>query len=287
MLVLLLLLLASTLIAGEGPTDPLAAPSTVPDPTTVNNAGGPASAPAAPALAVDPAPAPPNRIRLPTDYEASHSLSGSARVGLSAKRRPTVQALFADAGVDYPPSSLLIRAYKAENELDVWAAGTGQLKKVATWGICAASGDLGPKRMEGDWQVPEGFYTLDIYNPVSSYHLSMRVSYPNVSDRVLGAAGHLGGDIYIHGYCASIGCLSMSDERIEELWQIATSVKDQGKTVYVHILPSRDIEATIAAGHYPQHTEFWRNLEEGDAIFRKELRIPVVSFAKSGQYLFR
>ncbi|MSP56373.1 MAG: hypothetical protein EXR69_12340 [Myxococcales bacterium] len=231
----------------------------------------------------EPTPVP---VRYPTDYAADRSLSSSSRVALSAKRRPTVQALFDATGVHYPPTSLLLRAYKAEGELEVWAADSGPLQRIATWGICAASGEPGPKRREGDGQVPEGFYTLDIYNPYSSYHLSVRVSYPNASDRLRGTAGHLGGDIYIHGDCASIGCLAMTDERIEELWQIVTAVHDKGKTVYVHMLPARDIRGAIAAGQFPQHTAFWSNLLEGDTLFRKELRVPVVSFAKDGTYLF-
>lgn len=279
----MLFLLACTLVSGQEPAPGLspAAPDVLP-PDAVVLSADPAAAPTPTA----PPPATPS-IRYPTDYTASRSLSSTSRVALSGKRRPTVQALFDEAGVHYPPTSLLLRAYKAEGELEVWAADKGPLTKIANWGICAASGELGPKRREGDWQVPEGFYTLDIYNPYSSYHLSVRVSYPNASDRVRGTAGHLGGDIYIHGDCASIGCLAMSDERIEELWQIVTAVHDQGKTVYVHMLPTRDIEGTIASGQYPQHAAFWTNLLEGDAIFRKELRVPVVSFAKDGKYLFR
>ena len=50
--------------------------------------------------------------------------------------------------------------------------------------ICAGSGDLGPKRERGDGQVPEGLYEIDRFNPTSRYHLSLRVNYPNLSDRL-------------------------------------------------------------------------------------------------------
>ena len=43
------------------------------------------------------------------------------------------------------------------------------LFKIAEYKIVAKSGILGPKRMEGDLQVPEGFYYIDRFNPASSY----------------------------------------------------------------------------------------------------------------------
>ncbi len=226
-------------------------------------------------------------VRMPTDYSASRALTAKSRIALSAARRPTVAAIFASAGVRYPPSTVLLRAYKAESELEVWASDGGPVTRIAVWRICAQYGSLGPKRREGDGQVPEGFYTIESLNSLSSYHLSLRVNYPNRSDRVLSDREHPGGDIMIHGDCVSIGCLAMSDERIEELWQIATSVRDQKKTVYVHILPSRDLAGLIAKGVYPEHAAFWTNLAVGDAIFRNERRLPVVTVGADGTYLFR
>ncbi len=40
-------------------------------------------------------------------------------------------------------------------------------------------------------------------------------------DRRRNPGGALGGAIMIHGNCVSIGCLAMTDERIEELWVMA------------------------------------------------------------------
>lgn len=242
----------------------------------------------APTAAVGPA------LRLPTDYSASRSLAAASRIALADKRRPVVEALFAAAGVRYPPSAGLFRVFKSEGELEVWAgpatdaAGQAQaLAHVATWQICAQSGGLGPKRREGDGQVPEGFYTIELFNSLSAYHLSMRVSYPNASDKVLSDRDHPGGDIMIHGDCVSIGCLAMSDERVEELWEIATAVRDRKGTVQVQILPSRDLAALIASGAYPAEQAGWANLAEGDAIFQAEHRAPIVSVDAGGRYHFR
>jgi hypothetical protein len=58
---------------------------------------------------------------------------------------------------------------------------------VKTYPICATSGRVGPKRRFGDEQVPEGFYELDWFNPQSNFYLSLHVSYPNKSDRILGS----------------------------------------------------------------------------------------------------
>ena len=86
--------------------------------------------------------------------------------------------------------------------------------------ILAASGVSGPKR-EGDKQVPEGFYRIELLNPNSRYHLSLRVNYPNADDleraRQDGRAlSTLGGDIMIHGGSASIGCLALGDPAVGE-----------------------------------------------------------------------
>ncbi|HYO64762.1 MAG TPA: L,D-transpeptidase family protein, partial [Archangium sp.] len=133
-------------------------------------------------------------------------------------REPEVAKLFTRAGVSWPPEELYVRAFKQERELEVWAGAKGErLRKVKTFPFCAASGDVGPKRREGDEQVPEGFYTLDQFNPRSQFHLSMRVSYPNEADRRLGGRP-LGGAIYVHGNCMSIGCIALQDGPIEELY---------------------------------------------------------------------
>lgn len=255
-------------------------------------AAPPVTAPAEPpGVAVAPAPL---DLRLPTDYSASRSLSAASRIALSAKRRPVVEALFDAAGVTYPPSAALFRVFKAEGELEVWAgpsatagAATPALMRVATWRICAQSGDLGPKRREGDGQVPEGFYTIDLFNSLSAYHLSMRVGYPNASDKVLSDRDRPGGDIMIHGDCVSIGCLAMTDERIEELWDIATAVRDRKGVVRVHILPARDLAGLLASAEHPDQHALWANLAEGDAIFQAEHRAAVVSVDAAGRYHFR
>ena len=131
------------------------------------------------------------------------------------------------AGVPFPPRRLVLLAFKEEKVLELWGAGgRGGFKKLASYPVLAASGGPGPKRREGDRQVPEGFYNLTVLNPNSAYHLSIRVDYPNAEDIAHGTVerGQMGGDIYIHGNAKSIGCLAMGDPAIEEIWPLVGTV---------------------------------------------------------------
>lgn len=205
-----------------------------------------------------------------------------------AAKREVVKALFASAGVAFPPAHLLLRAFKRERRLEMWAASRAgaPLVHVTTYEICAASGELGPKRKQGDHQVPEGFYTLTEYNPASRYHLAMLVSYPSFSDRILGDRVDPGNEIMIHGKCASVGCLAMSDERIQEIWIAATALRYAGGVVHVHIFPARDMAGLLASGEHPQHHAFWENLREGLDFFETRRRLPVVRVDENGRYRF-
>lgn len=131
---------------------------------------------------------------------------------------------FRKAGVGYPPKSMVLLGLKEERVLEVWANdGTGSLRHLKTYPILAASGTLGPKLAEGDQQVPEGIYTIESLNPNSLFHLALRVGYPNGFDREkagLDGRESLGSDIMIHGKAASVGCLAMGDQAIEELFML-------------------------------------------------------------------
>lgn len=88
------------------------------------------------------------------------------------------------------------------------------------------SGGPGPKRRAGDRQVPEGFYEIDGLNPNSLFHLSLRVDYPNAEDRAAATVPvkELGGDIFVHGGAASIGCVALGDDAIEEVFTLVARV---------------------------------------------------------------
>jgi murein L,D-transpeptidase YafK len=83
--------------------------------------------------------------------------------------------------------------------------------------------------MEGDYQVPEGFYYINEFNPKSAYHLSLGLNYPNASDKVLSDSIKPGGDIYIHGNCVTVGCIPLQNNQIEELYVLAANAKNAGQ----------------------------------------------------------
>ena len=119
---------------------------------------------------------------------------------------------------------LRILVFKQERMVEVQAPGWSAPRR---YPMTAFSGTLGPKLREGDGQIPEGVYGLAYLNPNSSYHLSMKVSYPNAEDRAQAAKEgrtNLGGDIMIHGSNATVGCVPVGDEAIEELFYFVQAV---------------------------------------------------------------
>ena len=147
-----------------------------------------------------------------------------------------------NAKINYPPKGLLIRAFKHEEGLEIWASNEidGEYILLKTYPIAKQSGVLDPKRKEGDKQVPEGFYYIDRFNPRSRYHLSLGLNYPNESDKVRSDKKQPGSDIFIHGSNVSIGCLAVTDEIIEEIYILALDVKQGGlKNIPVHLFPFR------------------------------------------------
>lgn len=119
---------------------------------------------------------------------------------------------------------LRILVFKNERRLEVHAPGW---KAPRVYSMTGFSGTLGPKLKEGDRQIPEGIYGIEYLNPNSSYYLSLKVSYPNVSDRRRAKAEgrtNLGGDIMIHGKNVTIGCIPIGDEAIEDVFYLVHAV---------------------------------------------------------------
>lgn len=212
------------------------------------------------------------------------------RVAISEKEAG-VKELFAAKKLSYPPTKIFLRAFKLEEILELWVAESNKFQLLKQYKICANSGVLGPKRREGDRQVPEGFYFIDVFNPVSNFYLSMRVNYPNQSDRILGGQGRLGGDIYIHGDCVTIGCIPLTDEGIKELYIIVVEAKSQvQQQIPVHIFPAKMTADKMAqlkhyAGDNPKLWEFWLNLKEGFDFFENQHRLPAIAVNREGKYI--
>lgn len=179
--------------------------------------------------------------------------------------------------------------YKHEMRMEVYLEqANGQYTWFRTLPICAASGDPGRKLREGDRQVPEGFYQVAVFNPKSNFHLSMGINYPNDADRIVADAQHPGGDIYIHGGCASIGCCAMTDEGIEPLYVLCDAAKKAGRPApKVMILPCcfNDTSLPWQSSEYTQWATFWSGLNDGWSWFIHQKTWPTMTVDSSGNYL--
>ena len=173
---------------------------------------------------------------------------------------------------------VLIRSYKKEAELEIWKMkADGHYALVKTFPMCRWSGQLGPKRREGDRQVPEGFYPITPaqMNPNSSYYLSFNVGYPNNYDRV---HEHGGGSIMVHGACSSAGCFSMTDEQIAEIYAIAREGFAGGqRAIQMQSFPFRMTAENLAKHRADPNIAFWKELKEGADHFDVTKQEPLVN----------
>ena len=170
-----------------------------------------------------------------------------ARYGGAARAR--LRPHFASAHLAYPPREAALLVFKRERRVALWARRGGGWRFVRDYPILAASGHAGPKLREGDYQVPEGIYRIEWLNPNSSYHLSMKVGYPNAFDRQMAARDgrtRLGGDIFIHGKNLSIGCVAVGDTAIEELFTLAADI---GHSRVGALIAPNDLRAAGAILH--------------------------------------
>src|SRR5207244_4495553 len=144
------------------------------------------------------------------------------------------------------------------------------------------------KRMEGDRQVPEGFYFIEEFNPNSDYCLSLLLNYPNYADQKMGK-GKSGGDIYIHGGCVTVGCMPMTDEGIKELYIICLNAKINGQDyIPVHIFPTRLTKNGMAYlnREFPKDAarqQFWSNLKTGYDYFEKTHKLLPIMYSPDGE----
>ncbi|HEX8040678.1 MAG TPA: L,D-transpeptidase family protein [Chryseosolibacter sp.] len=206
----------------------------------------------------------------------------------------TIGHTLAENGLEADNLNILISVYKDNDELEVYGKKKTDAvyKKLATYRICSRSGQLGPKRKEGDYQVPEGFYHINMFNPSSNFFLSLGINYPNLSDKRKSKATHLGGNIFIHGACVTIGCIPMTDEGIKEIYLYAVHARNNGQTrIPVYIFPFRMTDESFLRykTRYSANAEllgFWANMKTGYDRFtgeRKELKVNVDA---TGNYQF-
>ncbi|MDR2764222.1 MAG: L,D-transpeptidase family protein [Tannerella sp.] len=198
-------------------------------------------------------------------------------------------------GLNVSDLHILIVAYKNEGILELYAKSRAEktCRPIQTYRIVAKSGTLGPKSKQGDFQVPEGFYRIDRFNPASQFYLSLGINYPNSADRRRSHAGKPGGDIFIHGASVTIGCLPITDDKIKELYLYAVYARNSGQTtIPVYIFPFVMNDANMSAferryAANPSLIAFWRNLKKGFDLFMAKKAPLAVTPDANGQYIYR
>jgi murein L,D-transpeptidase YafK len=181
---------------------------------------------------------------------------------------------------------ILVRAYKKESEIEVWKQNAqGKYVHLKTYPVCRWSGQLGPKKKEGDRQVPEGFYTVAAsqMNPNSAFWLSFNVGYPNPMER---AMGRTGGDIMVHGTCSSRGCFAMTNDQVEEIYAVMREAFNGGqRNVQFQSYPFRMTAENLARFRHDPNMPFWKNLKEGSDHFEVTKQEPKVDYCGQ-RYVF-
>ena len=159
---------------------------------------------------------------------------------------------------------IFIRIFKEDSQMEIWKQqDDGRFALLKTYSICKWSGELGPKKEEGDRQAPEGFYTVTPaqMNPNSNYYLSFNIGYPNAYDRALGRTGS---NLMVHGACSSSGCYSMTDEDAGEIFTLARDAFRGGQRAFeIQAFPFRMTPENLAKHRDDPNMDFWRMLKVG------------------------
>ncbi|MDD3118270.1 MAG: L,D-transpeptidase family protein [Victivallales bacterium] len=184
------------------------------------------------------------------------------------RRRPELATMLPPQGRD-----LTLLVLKRERLVELWADEV----RFAVYPMTAFSGTLGPKRREGDGQIPEGFYRPVFLNPNSAYHLSIKLDYPNADDRENGRReqrSSLGGNIFIHGKAVSIGCIAIGDPGIEAVFYAVGRVGMDHTRVIIAPYDMRGGRRTdLERGRVPWVIARYDRLAAALAAFRERKRV--------------
>ena len=210
-----------------------------------------------------------------------------------ARKEQFINARCSEIGIpENDFGNILIRVFKVEAIMEIWIQQPdGKYAKFKDYKVYAMSGNLGPKKEQGDRQVPEGYYYINDFNPNSNFYLSLGVDYPNQADKLMYPSPHKGGLIYIHGGNVSHGCMAMSNYFAEDIYICAIKARNHGQLkIPVEIFPFKPTpENLVAYNDYidcKPFDKFWRNLAIGYEFFEKNKVLPQVSVAADGSYKF-
>lgn len=224
----------------------------------------------------------------------SKNSSGGSRVEIAqSEYENALRKLLGKKSIDYEQCEIYLRAFKFEEILEVWAKNSSDatFKLIKSYDFCTNSGELGPKRREGDLQIPEGIYHINRFNPQSSFYLSLGLNYPNKSDLYFADKTQPGSDIFIHGACVSVGCIAIKNEGIKELYTLANQAKFSGQTVIRTDIFPIQFDNEISVTHldelvdYQSNKTFWQNLEEVFWGFESIKQLHKIQVNEAGKYI--
>ncbi|MBN2494443.1 MAG: peptidoglycan-binding protein [Deltaproteobacteria bacterium] len=229
-----------------------------------------------------------------------------------------LEAWCRQVGLAYPPQAVLLRAFKKEREIEIWARNTGQerMRLLQTLPICALDADPGPKLRQGDHKTPEGFYYASFHYSSSNWYMWIKlepeaidsmgavgdgscfkiyIHYPNELDPLRSrAAGfrNTGGSIFAHGNCVTDGCISLSNRNFLYLFALARHHAPRHGRLQIHIFPFRfagtaDMRAEAAryihlkALGEERLLRFWENLRQGYELFNQRRQPVKIRFGQT------
>ncbi|WP_241575276.1 peptidoglycan meso-diaminopimelic acid protein amidase [Rosenbergiella nectarea] len=181
-------------------------------------------------------------------------------------------------------SPVFIQIFKSERTLELYAKVGNQFRLLNRFNICKFSGGLGPKRVQGDFKSPEGFYTIGAsqLHPDSHYYRAINLGFPNQYDR---ANGYNGNYLMIHGDCVSIGCYAMTNSGIDQIFKYVTAAFNNGQTqIEVNIYPFRMTDDNMRRYAGSQYINFWKQLKPGYDYFEKYKQPPMIA-VMNNQYI--
>ncbi|CAK9884423.1 MAG: hypothetical protein XXXJIFNMEKO3_00809 [Candidatus Erwinia impunctatus] len=184
-----------------------------------------------------------------------------------------------------PGVPVYIQIIKEERVLELFGKSSdGEYHLIDSYKICNYSGGLGPKRSEGDFKSPEGFYSVthSQLKPDSRFYRAINVGFPNEYDR---QQGYHGKYLMIHGDCVSIGCYAMTNKNMDKIYQyVAAALKNGQPRVKVSIYPFRMTESNMNRHRRSVYYTFWKQLQPGYELFNRTHTPPEVS-VQNGQYV--
>ena len=161
---------------------------------------------------------------------------------------------------------------------------------LAKYPVCAFSGTIGPKRCQGDSQVPEGFYSIDRFNPWSNFYLSLGINYPNFADRILKTCNDPGGlySSMVHASLSAVFLLLIfgSGNYTFIAWKQKTA--DRKRSRFIFSLRAWTRSITVVCREFifsrKKWLELWEDLKTAYDLFENKHTPPQIRFLPSGRH---